>query len=126
MRRVLGVVLMVDGLLTAAWFAGLLGSLSARDTPSVAAIVLRAATAVVAVTGGWLLTQRKPPGALLAAIAAVSAAAVVTAGVVWRLLPTNLDPSVRLPMVALYWAFALVTVVYGARARRRMPGGGPE
>jgi drug/metabolite transporter (DMT)-like permease len=108
MRRVIGVALMVDGLATALWFSAVVGSLGTRDALSVAAILARVAVGMVSVIAGWLVTQRRPPGDALAPIAAAVTALVVTAGFLWRLIPTNMDPTWRLPMVGVYWGAALV------------------
>lgn len=108
MRRVIGVALMVDGLATALWFTTLLSSLGTREPLSVAAILARVGVGALCVIAGWLVTQRRPPGDTLAPIAAAATALVVTAGMVWRLIPTNLDPSFRLPVAGLYWSAAVV------------------
>lgn len=111
MRRVIGVALMVDGLAAALWFTTLLGSLGTREPLSVAAIVARLGVGALCVIAGWLVTQRRPPGDALAPIAAAATALLVTAGTVWRLLPTNLDPAWRLPVAGLYWCAAVVIVL---------------
>lgn len=126
MRRVVGVALMVDGLTAALWFTTLLSSLGTRDPASVAAIVARVVVGAMAVIGGWLFVQRRPPGGVLAVTAAVATAALVTVGTVWRLLPTNLDPSLRVPVATAYWVAALVVAVVATRAQRRMPDGDLE
>ncbi len=108
MRRVIGVALMVDGLATALWFTTLLSSLGTRDPVSVAAILARVAVGALCVIAGWLVTQRRPPGDTLAPYAAAAAAILVTAGTVWRLLPTNLDPTWRLPVAGVYCCAAVV------------------
>ena len=108
MRRVIGVALMVDGLATALWFTTLLGSLGTREPLSVAAILARVGVGALCVIAGWLVTQRRPPGNALAPVAAAATAFVVTAGTVWRLIPTNLDPSWRLPVAGAYWCAVLV------------------
>lgn len=118
MRRVIGVALMVDGLATALWFTTLLSSLGTRDPISVAAILARLGVGALSVIAGWLVTQRRPPGDLLAQVSAVAAALVVTAGTVWRLIPTNLDPTWRLPAAGLYWCAAVVIgVALGLESR---------
>jgi hypothetical protein len=111
MRRLIGVVLMVDGLATALWFTTLLSSLAVRESLSVMAITLRLVLGVLCVIGGWLVTQRRPPGNALASGAALATAALVSAGTVWPLLPSNLDPGLRVPVAAAYWAAALVIAV---------------
>jgi len=111
MRRVIGVVLMVDGLTTAFWFTTLLGSLTVRDSLSVAAIVVRLGTGALSVIAGWLVTQRRAPGLGLATATSVLTAALVTAGLVWPLLPNNLDPGLRLPMALGYWVLASALAV---------------
>lgn len=108
MRRVIGVALMVDGLATALWFTTLLGSLGTRDPLSVAMILARVFAGALCLIAGWLVTQRRPPGDALAIVAAALTALFVTAGIVWRLIPTNLDPTWRLPVAGLYWCAAAV------------------
>jgi len=122
MRRVIGVVLMVDGLNTALWFTTLLSSLAVRDPLSVAAIVARLVSGVLCVIAGWLVTQRRSPGDGLAVSAGLATAILVSVGTIWRLLPTNLDPGLRLPVAVAYWLVALVIAVIsfhddGSRAR---------
>lgn len=122
MRRVIGVVLMVDGLTTAFWFTTLLTSLAVRDSLSVLAIVARLMSGVLCVIAGWLITQHRPPGLGLALAASVFTAALVSVGMVWPLLPSNLDPGLRLPVAVVYWLVALVIAVIsfhdnGSRAR---------
>lgn len=108
MRRLIGVALMVDGLVVALWFTTLLDSLGTRDPLSVAAIVVRLLLGALCVIAGWLVTQRRPPGDALAPAVTMATALVVTAGTVWRLIPTNLDPSWRLPVAGLYWCAAVI------------------
>jgi drug/metabolite transporter (DMT)-like permease len=113
---------MVDGLATALWFTTLLSSLAVRDPLSVAAIVARLLAGVVCVIAGWLVTQRRAPGDGLAVAASLATAALVSAGTFWRLLPSNLDPGLRLPAAVGYWVVALVIAVIsfhddGSRAR---------
>jgi hypothetical protein len=122
MRRVIGVLLMVDGLTTAYWFTTLLDSLAVRDPLSVITIVARLAVGLVSAIAGWLVTQRRPPGLGLAVVASLVSAALVTVGLAWRLLPTNLDPGLRLPMAGAYWLLAVMIAVIsfhdnGNRAR---------
>jgi hypothetical protein len=121
MRRVIGVALMVDGLATALWFTTLLGSLGTRDRLSVAMILSRVFAAALCVIAGWLVTQRRPPGDALAIVAAGMTALLVTAGTVWRLIPTNLDPTWRLPVAGLYCcaAVAIALVLISCHDRNR-------
>jgi hypothetical protein len=126
MRRLLGVFLMVDGAVAVWGFTTLVESLASRDAASVVAIVARAAVGALAASAGWLLTQRRPPGELLAAATAIATALLVTIGTLWRLIPTNLDPTFRVHVVTFYWLSALVIVVYTVTAQRKMLGGAPE
>lgn len=116
LRRMIGVALMVDGLVTALWFTTLLASLGHRDSLSVAVIIARVGAGALCVIAGWLVTQRRPPGDALAPMAAAATAALVTAGTVWRLMPTNLDPAWRLPVAGLYWGAVLV-IAWGLREK---------
>jgi len=109
---------MVDGLTTALWFTTLLSSLAVRDSLSVVAIVTRLVAGVLCVIAGWLVTQRRPPGDILAVAAGLATAALVSVGMVWRLLPTNLDPGLRLSVAVAYWMIALVIAVVLLRESR--------
>lgn len=121
MRRVVGVVLMVDGLWATWSVIDLVGSLAHRDAMSVLMITARATTGVLAVVAGWLVTQRRPPGDPMAAVVAVLTAGLVAVGLWTRWLPTNLDPSFRTPMVMLYVVGAAGIVLWARRANSSSP-----
>lgn len=117
MRRVIGVMLMVDGVLAVLGFANVVSSLGTRDPESVAAIVCRLGAGGAAMIGGWLVTQRRAPGDQLAVVAVVWTAVMVTVGTIWRLLPTNLPPDIQEYVVLGYWLAAVVVVAFTWRAR---------
>ena len=111
---------MVDGLWATWSVLDLVGSLSWRETPSVAVIAARAIVGVLAVIAGWLVTQRRPPGEPMAALVAVVTAGVMATGLWGRWLPTNLDPSIKTPVVAMY-TLAAVGILFWARRVKSSP-----
>jgi hypothetical protein len=121
MRRMVGVVLMVDGLWATWSLLELAASLSYRDAATVLVVVARAGMGILAVIAGWLVTQRRPPGEPMAAIVAVLTAGVVAVGLWGRWLPTNLDPSFRTPVVTLYMIGAAGIVYWARRVNRSSP-----
>lgn len=112
MRRVIGVALMVDGLWAVWSMTDLVASFAWREGGSIALITLRALVGMVAVVSGWLVTQRRPPGDALAAWAAVGTAGVVATGLLGRMLPTDLAPSLKTPVVVAYVTAAVVIVLW--------------
>lgn len=107
LRPVLAVLLLAEGLLTGVWLAGLLPQLAAQDLLPFLLVLARGLSGVFQAAGGWLLLQRAPPAVPLAQVGVVSAAAISLCGIGFRLMPTNLDPSFRWPIVIGYGTYAL-------------------
>jgi hypothetical protein len=111
-RRLIGVWLMVDGVMTGMWFSGLADSLAGRDIVSVAVMVARVIVAALSVIAGWLITQRRPQGAPFG-VAALILMAMLGLFSAWTgVLPSNLDPSFRWPAALLQATIAAVAVFF--------------
>ena len=120
-RRVIGVWLMADGMLTGLWFAGLIDSLGGRDATSVFAIAGRMMAATLSVAAGWLISQRRPAGVPLGIAALLLIAVFSLVGAGTGVLPSNLDPSFRWPVAWLQAAGAFVAILLLRRlAREKM------
>lgn len=111
-RRLIGVWLMVDGVMTAMWFSQLVDSFGGRDVVSVAAMVARVIVAALSVVAGWLITQRRPQGTPLGVAALLSMTVLSLFGVWTGALPSNLDPSLRWPTALMQAAIAAIAVLF--------------
>ena len=109
-------LLFIDALSAALGVASALPGLFAHGAPALAAIALRGATGALEATAAWLLLGDRLSGVPIARLAVVLAAVYATLGVGLRLAPTNLDPAARMPVVAGYWAYALVVLTLLRRA----------
>jgi len=116
-RRLLGLLLVAEGVSTAVWLAQLLPTLGWRDRSSVALMAARAVVGAMQLTSGWWVSTRRPPGAVLARWALVLSAVLTTFEFGARLTPTDLDPTYRWPLVWAYWVYALGAGWYLARAQ---------
>ena len=110
-RRLIGVWLMADGVMTGMWFSGLADSLGGRDAVSVIMMVARVMVAALSVVAGWLVTQRRPQGAALGVAALVLMAAIGLFSAWTGVLPSNLDPSFRGSAALLQAVIAAVAVI---------------
>jgi hypothetical protein len=119
LRRLIGVWLMVDGVVTGLWFTTLADSMAGRDAASVTAIIARVMVAALSVSAGWFISQQRPAGVPLgsAALCFIAIFGLLTAGT--GVLPSNLDPSFRWPL-----AWLQVTCVAGAVLFLRRRGAG--
>ncbi len=111
-RRLIGVWLMVDGVMTGLWFSGLADSLGGRDAVSVTMMGARVMVAGVSIVAGWLVTQRRPQGTALgvAALALIAGFGLFSA---WTgVLPSNLDFSFRGPAALLQAVIAAVAILF--------------
>jgi hypothetical protein len=106
--RVLALLLIAEGVWTLVWFTQLLSSLSWRDKTSVAAILARGLAGAMQLTTGWGLASRRPSSPALAKWVLLVSAVLLTIETGWRLTPTDLDPTWRWPLIAVYWLYALV------------------
>lgn len=120
-RRAAGVLLVVDGAGAALAFAALLPFLATHAATVVATVVARAAIGAVELVAGMFLLQEREPGARLGRIAAGLTAVGGTLAIGFRLAPSSVDPSMRLPTVAGYWLFAILVL---ALTRRGSPAKG--
>lgn len=108
LRLLASALLLVDSLSAAVGVAGTLTDLPVHGLPALAMIALRGASGALEATGAWLLLQYNPAAGPIARGGVLLAAAYATLGIGARLAPTNLDPAFRLPVIAGYWAYALV------------------
>jgi len=111
-RRLIGVWLMADGVMTGMWFSGLADSLGGRDTVSVLMMVARLLVAALSLVAGWLVTQRRLPGSALGVSALTLIAAFALFSAWTGVLPSNLDPSFRWPVALLQAGIAAVAVLF--------------
>ena len=109
-RRLVAFLLTLDAALAAVGVASVLAGAAGHATLVLVMIALRALTAALEAAGAWLLIGRRPAGVPIVRAAVVAAAVWVTAGIGFRLAPTNLDPAFRLPTVAAYWMVALLVL----------------
>ena len=107
MRQLLALLLVLEGIATPIWIARLLPSLAAYDALVLVVIVARLVTAAGLFMGGWLLTNQRPAAAPIARAALLVSAVLTTMEIGFRMAPSNLDPTFRWPVVALYWVYAL-------------------
>jgi hypothetical protein len=114
--RILGLLLIAEGVWTLVWLTQLLSSLGWRDKSSVAVILARGVVGAVQLTTGWGLASRRPPALALARWVLAASAVLLTIEVGWRLTPTDLDPTYRWPFVVAYWIYALVAILFVRRA----------
>lgn len=118
-QRLIGVVLMVDGIWAALRMSSLLSTLAMRDPQDVALIMARMFAGAAAAAAGWSVTQGRPVAAWLAQVAVVATTLVLAVGFATGWLPTSIDPALRWPVVGMYAAFALLVAAWARRARRR-------
>ena len=111
-RRLIGVWLMVDGVVTGMWFSQLVDSLGGRDAVSATAMVARVIVAALSVVAGWLVTQRRPQGTPLGVAALLLMAGLSLFGAWSGALPSNLDPSFRLPVALLVTTVAVLAAIF--------------
>ena len=114
--RILGLLLTAEGVWTLVWLTQLLSSLGWRDKASVAVILTRGVVGAMQLTTGWGLASRRPSALALARWVLVASAVLLTIEIGSRLTPTDIDPTYRWPLVAVYWAYALVAILFVRRA----------
>ncbi len=111
MLRVLGFLLIAEGVSTLFWLVMLLPSLGWRDRSSVAVIVVRGVIGALQLVSGWGLASRNASAPALARWALGISAALLALEIGFHLSPSNLDPTYRWPLVWAYAAYALVAIV---------------
>lgn len=107
-RKAAAWLLLADALSAAIGVAMLLPGLPMHAPPVIAMIALRAGAGLLEGAGGFRLLEGGASGAALGRAGSLVAALYVALGIGFRLAPSSLDPSLRLPMVVLYWAFAAI------------------
>lgn len=115
MIRVAAFLLVIDALLSGVWLASQLPLFAAQDALVIVLLIARGFTAAALFIGGWLLLERRPAAFAIARGALLVSAALITAEIGFRLTPSNLDPTFRWPVVALYWVYAVVLRWYLGR-----------
>lgn len=111
MLRVLGLLLIAEGVSTLFWLVMLLPSLGWRDRSSVAVIVARGVIGALQLVSGWGLASRNVSAPALARWALGLSAALLALEMGFHLSPSNLDPTYRWPLVWAYAVYALVAIV---------------
>jgi hypothetical protein len=101
-------LLFIDAVSAAVGVAGIVGSLSIQGPAALLMIAVRGLSGALEATGSWLLLQQNPAAPAIARSGVLVAAVYATLGIAFRLAPTNLDPSLRLPVVLAYWTYALM------------------
>ena len=110
MRRLLGLILIGEGVL-----AGLSTLRSIRDLPgydaiAITLIVAGAAVGALQLTSGVLLVERKLPGPALGRLALLLSAALTTLVVGFRLAPSDIYYWIRWEFVGGYWVYAAIGI----------------
>ena len=105
--RLLGFLLVAEGVTTLFWFVRLLPTLGWRDRSSVALILVRGLVGALQLSSGWGLTSGRPSARPLARFALLASAGLMTLEIGARMVPTDLDPTYRWPLVWAYWVYAL-------------------
>ncbi len=118
--RLLGFLLVAEGVTTLFWLVRLAPSLGWRDPASTTLILFRGLVGAMQLTSGWWLSTRRPSAGPLARLALFLSAALMTLEIGERMSPTNLDPTYRWPLVIAYWVYALGAGWFLSRAARRL------
>ena len=118
MLKVLAACLVIEGVLTVAWFTGLLSTLYVYDARTLALIAARGFVGSLQVTSAWLLIGDRLPARTFAIWALALSAILRVAELGARLSPSNLDPTFRWPVVILYTVYAMVMIWLLTRGRR--------
>lgn len=109
--RLIGCLLIAEGVSTLFWLVMLLPSLGWRDRSSVAVIVARALIGALQLVSGWGLGARNASAPALARWALLLSAALLVLEIGGRMSPSNLDPTYRWPLVGAYGVYAFVAAV---------------
>ena len=118
--RILGFLLIGEGIWTLVWLTQLLSSLGWRDTLSVALILIRGATGAAELTIGTALSSRRPSAISLVRWVLPISAVLLTIELGANMTPTNLDPTYRWPVVIAYWLYASAAVWLVRHQARRV------
>ena len=109
--------LLIEAALTALWVTGLLSTLSVYDARTLAVIGARGFVGTLQLTSAWLLLAGRLPARTFAVAAFALSAILIVAELGARLSPSNLDPTFRWPIVALYSVYATTMIWLLTRGR---------
>lgn len=107
----------VDALSAVVGVASLLPGILAHSPVVIAMVLLRAASGWLEGAAALRLFDNRSGAVPLARTGVLLAAFYATLGIGLRLAPTNLDPSLRLPTVVMYWLLAAVVWVMVPKER---------
>ena len=108
MRGALACTLVVEMVLSASWLAGRLPMLAAYGVTTLAMIGLRGGLTALQAAAAFALAGKSAGAPRLAGMAFALGALTLTLELGARLSPSNVFPSYRWPIVAAYWAYALL------------------
>lgn len=107
MRLVPSILLILEGLASGVWVAGLLSALPGHSAFTIVLILIRGLVGAVQFMSGWLLLTGRLPAVVLAQGALLAGGVMATLETGFRLVPTNGDPTYRWVLVGTYWLYAL-------------------
>lgn len=119
MRLVPSILLILEGLASGVWVAGLISALPGHGPITIVLVLVRGVLGSVLFMFGWLLLTGRLPAAALAQAALMAAGVMTTLETGFRLVPSNSDPTYRWVLVGVYWAYALGMSWYIGRLARR-------
>jgi hypothetical protein len=105
-------LLVIEGLSTGWWLARILPSIQGYDRAAMILVAARVAIGSMQLMGGVFLMSRRLAAATLARFALLASAMLTTFEIGARMVPTNLDPTFRWPLVLAYWVYALTASIY--------------
>lgn len=117
MLRFIAACLFVEGALTVAWLTSLLSTIGVYDARTLAIIGARGVVGTLQLTSAWLLLGQRMPARVFASWAFVLSAILIVLEIGARLSPSNLDPTFRWTVVALYGVYATVMSLLLTRPR---------
>ena len=121
MRRLLGLVLIVESALAGLSTLQLLRAIPGYDAVAIMLILARAAVGALQLSSGYLLVEKRPPGAVLGQAALVCSAIVTTLTVGFRLAPSDIYYWIRWQFVAGYCAYAGLAIWFLRRGLKTLP-----
>ena len=115
--RLIAACLFVEGTLTVLWLTSLLSTLSVYDARTLVVIGARGFVGTLQLTSAWMLLGGRLPARTFAVAAFALSAILIVAELGARLSPSNLDPTFRWPIVALYSVYATTMIWLLTRGR---------
>lgn len=122
MRILLGAALGLEGMWTALWLARLVPVLGIYEGITLVVIGARGLVGALQMASGWMLVRGLPPATVFARGVLVGSAVLLTLELGARLGPSSLFPSLRWPVIGIYWVYALTAAWHLGRVRRDAPG----